>query len=161
MKNIVKLLSMISLVILLSLNLLSAQKGSCGWGQNSKYGGMYDPSTVTTLTATVENVERIVPEKGMAYGLHLMVKTEKNEAISVHLGPVWYLDNQDVQIVKGDTISITGSKIVYQNAPAIIAAEIEKGHMVLYLRDKDGFPAWNGWRKKGKNQCCKGTGGTW
>lgn len=161
MKNIVKLLSIISLAVIFSLSSATAQNPNGCWGQNTQYGKMYDPATVVSLTAIVEKVDKIVPEKGMSNGLHLLVKAEKNESLSVHLGPSWYLENQEFQIAKGDTIFVTGSKIEYQNAPAIIAAEIEKGDMVLHLRDKNGFPAWNGWRKKGKNQCCKGAGGTW
>ncbi len=84
----------------------------------------------------------------MSTGIHLKVKT-KSETIAVHLGPSWYLDNQEIQFKEGDEITITGSKINYQNAPAIIAVEIVKGDDVLLLRDKTGFPVWSGWRNKG------------
>jgi hypothetical protein len=87
----------------------------------------------------------------MSNGIHLVMKTDQKETISVHLGPEWFLDNQDVQIAKGDAITVNGSKVTYENKPAIIAKTIEKGDSVLELRDDNGFPKWNGWRQ-GKNR---------
>jgi len=31
--------------------------------------------------------------------------------------------------------------------PAVIAAEVKKGDIVLKLRDDNGIPVWSGWRK--------------
>jgi len=121
-------------------------KGSGGWGTGAKYGRMYDPKTVETISGEVVEVDRIVPMKGMSYGVHLIVKTDK-EQVSVHLGPSWYIENQDVKIGSGDKIAITGSRITFESKPAIIAAEIKKGEEVLKLRDENGLPLWAGWRK--------------
>jgi len=128
-----------------------AQRGSGGWCTNTNYNTMYNISTVVELKGTVEKVEKIIPEKGMSNGVHLIMKTDKKETISVHLGPEWFLDNQDVQIAKGDAITVNGSKVTYENKPAIIAKTIEKEDSVLELRDDNGFPKWNGWRQ-GKNR---------
>lgn len=51
---------------------------------------MYDPKTVETITGTVEALDRVTPIKGMSYGVHIQLKTDK-ETISVHLGPGWYV----------------------------------------------------------------------
>lgn len=123
-----------------------AQRGSGNWCATNNYSRLFDASTIKELNGSVVSVEKITPEKGMSTGIHLLVKTEKNETISVHLGPSWYLDNQDVQFVAGDVIKVKGSSITYQNAPAIIAMTVEKGGQVLVLRDKKGNPNWNGWR---------------
>ncbi len=85
--------------------------------------------------------------RGIGQGVHLQLKTDK-ETISVHLGPKWFLENQDIQIEKGDQISVKGSRITLNEKPALIAAEIEKGDQLLVLRDKDGFPLWAGWRRE-------------
>ncbi len=76
-----------------------------------------------------------------------MVKTEK-ETISVHLGPAWYIQRQDMKIVPGDKVEITGSRITFEGKPAIIAAEVKKGTEILKLRDENGFPVWSGWRRR-------------
>ena len=122
-------------------------KGSGGWGEGSQYGRMYDPKTIETIMGTVEKVDKITPEKGMSYGVHLVVKTEK-ETISVHLGPGWYIDNQDVKIMPADKVEVKGSRITFQGKPVIIAAEVKKGEETLKLRDENGFPVWAGWRRR-------------
>ena len=108
---------------------------------------MYDPKTVETISGVVEKIEKITPMKGMSYGVHVLVKTEK-ETIDIHLGPGWYIENQDVKIMSGDKVEVTGSRITFQDKPAIIAAEVKKGDEILKLRDENGFPAWAGWRRR-------------
>ncbi|MBI5186236.1 MAG: DNA-binding protein [Nitrospinae bacterium] len=118
-----------------------------GWGHGSQYCAMYDTQAVETISGKVMSVDKITPMRGMNYGIHLMVKTEKEE-ISVHLGPGWFLENQDMAIETNDQVEITGSRITYEGKPALIAAEVKKGGNVLVLRDKNGFPAWSGWRRR-------------
>ncbi len=118
-------------------------KGGGGWGYKSQYQRMYNPQTVTTIKGVVEAVEQITPVKGMSYGIHLKVKTDA-ETLPVHLGPAWFIERQDIKIEKGDTIEVLGSKITYNNAPAIIAAQVTKGETVLTLRDNNGIPVWAG-----------------
>jgi hypothetical protein len=108
---------------------------------------MYNPKTVETLSGEVVSVDRITPEKGMAYGVHLMLKTEK-ETVSVHLGPQWYIERQDTEIKTKDSIQVKGSRITFEGKPAIIAAEVKKGDEVLKLRDEKGVPYWSGWRRR-------------
>ena len=141
------ILFLITGLLIASTN-VHAQRGNNGWGQNSNYGRLFNTNTIETISGTVEAVEIISLDTNMPTGIHLKVKT-KSEVVSVHLGPSWYLDNQEIRFEKGDKITITGSKITYQNAPAVIAAEVEKGDDILLLRDKAGYPVWSGWRKKG------------
>jgi len=122
-------------------------KGSGGWGIGMQYSKMYDPKTVETLTGEVISVDKITPMEGMSHGVHMMLKTTK-ETISVHLGPDWYLENQDIKIEPKDKLEVKGSKITFQGKPAIIAAEIKKGNEILKLRDEKGVPVWSGWRHR-------------
>ena len=147
----------VTLVILIAFGLFLAAdsyaqkgmkwKGSGGWGAGSQYSRMYDPKTVETISGEVVSVDKIAPMKGMHYGIHLTVKTAK-ETISVHLGPEWYVENQDVKIEPKDKLEIKGSRVTFEGKPVIIAAEVKKGDEILKLRDENGFPAWAGWRKK-------------
>jgi len=142
------------LVFLITLFLVSesnAQRrprmsGSGGWGPGNQYGRLYNPQTVETIFGAVAKVEKMIPIRGMVYGIHLIVKTDTEE-ISVHLGPGWFIENQDVEIKPGDTIEVTGSRIVYQGNPAVIAALVLKGEHMLMLRDELGFPVWSGWKR--------------
>jgi hypothetical protein len=156
MKRMTKRIGLVAALTILALSFggrtLTAQggvawKGTGGWGPAAPYGRMYNPQTVETLKGDVISVDKITPAKGMTYGVHVMLRTEK-ETISVHLGPGWYIENQDVTIAPKDKIEVRGSRITFEGKPAIIAAEVKKGEEVLHLRDANGVPVWSGWRRR-------------
>jgi hypothetical protein len=122
-------------------------KGAGGWGARAPYVRMYDAAATTTVSGEIVSIGKFAPAKGMSYGVHIEVATDK-EKIPVHLGPGWYLENQDVQVAPGDKVEIKGSRIEFEGKPALIAAEVRKGDDVLVLRDENGFPAWSGWRRR-------------
>jgi len=121
-------------------------RGSGGWAPGGQYGRLYDAKTVETISGEIVSVDVMAPMKGMAPGLHLTVKTDK-ETVSVHLGPAWYLENQDVKLAPKDKVEIKGSRITFAGKPALIAAEVKKGDETLILRDGTGVPVWSGWRR--------------
>lgn len=151
-KNVYIMTVMLSLGALLIAAESSAQrgmgwKGSGGWGMGTAYGRMFNPATVETLSGEVISLDRMIPMKGMSYGVHLTLKTDK-ETVSVHMGPAWFLDNQEITIQPKDKITVKGSRITFEGKPAIIAAEVKKGGDILKLRDENGYPAWSGWRRR-------------
>ena len=121
-------------------------QGNRGWGEDSKYTRMYDPNNIETISGKVVTVYTFTPMGGMSNGLHVRVRTD-NETIDVHLGPVWYLENQDIKIEPNDRIEVKGSRISLTGQPSLIAGEIKKGEATLILRDTNGFPVWSGRRK--------------
>ncbi len=121
-------------------------RGSGGWGPGSQFGRLYDPKTVETISGEVVKVDRITPIRGMSAGVHVLVKTDKEE-VSVVLGPQWYLENQDVKIEPKDKVEVKGSRVTVQGKPALIAVEVKKGRETLRLRDESGVPVWSGWRR--------------
>ncbi|WHZ19939.1 MAG: hypothetical protein OJF55_002088 [Rhodanobacteraceae bacterium] len=142
-----KLLMLIVAVAVLGfLGAAQAQQGmprkGGGWGPGTGYARMFDPRTIETVTGEVVSVDKIVPARGMSYGVHATVKTDK-ETLSVHLGPGWYLESQDVKLAPHDTVEITGSRIMFDGKPALIATEVRKGGAVLKLRDANGYPVWS------------------
>lgn len=120
-------------------------QGSGGWGHHSQYGRMYDSNNLTTISGEVISVDTFTPRSGMSGGMHLQLKTD-DETLDVHLGPAWYLQNQDIQIQLEDKIEVTGSKVDFNRQPAVMAASVKKGDTTLMLRDDSGFPVWHGWR---------------
>ncbi len=144
-------------IVLVGICLLASQlsfaqrgmqwRGGGGWGPGTPYARLYDPKTVETISGQVASVDTLVPMAGMGYGVHLLLRTDKG-AISVHVGPVWYIENQDVKLEPGDGVQVRGSRVTFQGKPAIIAAEVTKGQDTLRLRDESGFPIWNGWRRR-------------
>ena len=83
-------------------------RGSGGWGPGTQYNRMYDPKTVETISGEITVVDRITPVKGMSGGVHMNVKTDK-ETISVHLGPGFYIENQDVKLQAKDKVEVKGA----------------------------------------------------
>ncbi len=122
-------------------------RGMGGWGMGTKFQRMYNPATVETISGTVESVNKVAPMKGMSYGIHLLVKTDK-ETIPVHLGPAWYMDKLGTKIEKGDKVEVKGSRVTMSGKPVIIAAEVIKDGSTVRLRDEKGIPVWAG--RKGK-----------
>lgn len=118
-----------------------------GWVQGTSYGRMYNPQTEETIKGKVVSVDRITSNQRMYCGIHLIVQTNK-ETIPVHLGPEWYLENQDMKIAVKDKVEIVGSRISYEGKPAIVAAEVKMSDKILILRDEIGIPFWSrgGWR---------------
>lgn len=110
------------------------------------YSRNYDLNSVETIQGVItEVVSKPSKNKTDMEGVHLMVKTGET-ILPVHLGPVWYMEQQEYSFEKGENITVTGSRITYNNAPALIAARVIKGEMVLMLRDQNGIPYWSGWR---------------
>lgn len=120
-----------------------------GWGKGSQYQRMYNPSTVETVSGEVVSIGTFTPAKGKGRGVHLELKTDK-ETISVHLGPAWYIDEQNVKIEKGDKIKVTGSRVTFEGKPVIIAKTVLFGNETIKLRDENGVPLWAGQRRSPK-----------
>jgi hypothetical protein len=142
-------------IVLLSLGLATASyaqpgmhwRGSGGWGPGSQYGRLYNPQAVEAISGEIVRVDRITPMRGMGGGVHVLVKTA-TETLDVHLGPRWYIENQDVQFAPKDYVEVRGSRVTVGGKPAIIAAAVQKGDGVLTLRDDQGVPLWSGWRRR-------------
>jgi len=108
----------------------------------------YDPAAEITLKGTVEEVEQIeccCPAGNT--GTHLTLKSDAT-ALEVHLGPSSFLAERKFELAKGDVIEITGSKVRCMGEDALLARQVKKGDQVLTLRNKKGFPAWSGGRRR-------------
>jgi len=149
MKKVAVIVSVLFLMI--AANSFAEQgadwRGSGGWGMGGQYTRLYDVKTVETISGEILSVDKFNPQKGMSAGIHIKVKTDK-ETISVHLGPVWYMEKQDVKLSPKDKIEVKGSRITFNGKPAIVAAEVKKGDEILTLRDANGVNMWSGGIKK-------------
>src|SRR4030042_5486056 len=134
-----KKLGILGLVCLLGLIVASgawSQAGrgqGAGWGPGDPYNRMYQPATVETVSGEITGVDKFTPGRGMSYGVHFTLKTDK-ETIPVHLGPSWYMEKQAVTIAPGDKVEVTGSRITYQDKPTIIGGELKKRGEGLEMR---------------------------
>lgn len=102
----------------------------------------YDTATEATFKGTVAEV-RQHSRSGMAgTGTDLLVKRD-DQMLDVHLGPTDFLAAQQMTFTNGDQIEVTGSKVRFGDADAIIAREVKKGDKTLTLRDAQGVPKWS------------------
>jgi hypothetical protein len=146
-----KQFSSLSIAILTSISLAipvafaQTNNDRCdGWGMGERSWQTYDPATVETIRGEVIDIDTLTSTGGMSGGIHLRVKTQTGEDVTVRLGPAWYVDSQAVRIQLHDTIEVKGSRIAFKERSTLIAAEVKKGDRVLTLRDEKGVPVWSG-----------------
>jgi hypothetical protein len=116
-------------------------RGSGGWGDKSAYCSLFDTKTLETVRGVILSIDSVTPIPGMSQGLQLQLKSDK-EILSVHLGPRWYLENQDIDLEPQDKVEVIGSRIHCEGQTVMAAAEIRKGDQVIKLRDAQGHPLW-------------------
>lgn len=151
MRSLSKLWLIASFAFLLSVPVTALaqggrQRGSQGWGPAGAYGRLYDPAKVEKITGDVIEIRKITPMRGMSHGVAIVVQKDGGNEV-VHLGPAWYVENQDTRIAKGDKVEVEGSRVTIDGKPVILAARVHKGDQVLLLRDDAGIPVWAGWRR--------------
>ena len=116
------------------------------WSGESMHGKAFNPSTVKTITGTVESVGSFKPEgaaAGAGGGLRLRVKTSDGQTAIVHAGPISYAGQKEFFVMPGDQITITGSEAKIRGRSVILASELKKDDKTLALRDKSGKPLWS------------------
>jgi hypothetical protein len=135
--------------IFLAVTLLSAVGLAQPAGRpGARYMRLFDPKTVITVDGKVTEVRHVEHEMMGMHAVEATVKTA-DATYAVHLGPAWFIDNQELTLAAGDEITLTGSKISLRGEPTIIAAELQRGDDTLKLREKDGTPVWVAWRRRG------------
>ena len=117
--------------------------GGCGrMGERAGAGPrMFDTKTVTTVQGEVSDIEHI--EHRHHGGVHLTLAMG-SETVTVHLGPDFYLEGQELQLKEGDKVEVKGSRVTVDGKPLIVAQEVRRGNLVLALRDANGAPLWRG-----------------
>ncbi len=71
----------------------------------------------------------------------LLLKTEKGRVI-ILLGPTGYFMKHNFQIRAGDTLKVTGVRVLQVQVPVIQAREVKNQQQLLKLRDSNGLPLW-------------------
>jgi hypothetical protein len=72
----------------------------------------------------------------------LLLKTE-TDTVEIHLGPTAFLKEKKVEIRKGDTLEVTGSRVTIGDSHVVLAREIRRGDSAWALRDATGQPLWS------------------
>ena len=119
-----------------------------GWHYGGPYGRQYFSGKDVTLEGTVADVGPFTPARGMTRGSKVILKTGST-LTTVHLGPIWYVQEQDLKLKKGDVIKVRGRQIGEGQDAIVFAAEIARGETKWTLRDIEGIPNWCAMRSTG------------
>ncbi|HEX2328170.1 MAG TPA: hypothetical protein VHN74_05575 [Candidatus Angelobacter sp.] len=112
-----------------------AQRGGMGPGPGMKY----DSANETKITGTIEDIK--TTDAMCHAGTHLIVKTSTGN-MEVGLGPSQFLQDQKLELKKGQSVEILGAKMAHQQAPVFVARQITAEGKTFNLRDEKGVPAW-------------------
>jgi hypothetical protein len=99
----------------------------------------YDPNTVVTIETTVR-AARLTPPMPS-----LECERELGEAVTVVLGPPWFLERSGITFAAGERVLVEGSKVMEGSGRiVVVAARVEKlqEKVTLRLRDERGTPLW-------------------
>jgi hypothetical protein len=141
----------LALVLALVGPMAGAAQSDAGLGPcpgRGRMGGggarLFDASKITTIQGQILEIQRI--ERGRRAGIRLTVASG-SDRLTVHLGPDFWVDRQDLKLQKGDTVEVKGSRIALDGGVTLIAQEVRRGDEVLALRDENGTPLWRGQRQ--------------
>jgi hypothetical protein len=101
-----------------------------------------------TITGKVSRVFTETLQDNMYPGMAMIVDTKDHGQVRVHLGPVWYLERQEFSLAPGQEVRVQGICLEEAGKTRLIAAAVTVGDSVLVLRDMEGKPMWEAWRKR-------------
>lgn len=102
---------------------------------------IYTPGSEQTLRGwVVETRDFQCPVSG-AVGSHITVKNE-TASIEVHLAPTTFMKQYEINIRKGNNVTVVGSRITFEGKTALIAKSVEIGRETYNFRDQSGKPLW-------------------
>ena len=84
----------------------------------------------------------------MSEAATITIKTDRGEEMVVHLGPEWFIENQEQLFKANEQVEVTGSRIDLDGTPVILAVEVTRGSDTLRLRDRNGRPSWAAWHSQ-------------
>ena len=119
-----------------AITLVSQEKNS-----QKPAGYTYIPTSEQTLRGwVVETKDFQCPVTG-TMGSHITVKNETG-SMEVHLAPASFMKQYEINIRKGDNVTVVGSRITFEGKTALIAKSVAIGNETYNFRDQSGKPLW-------------------
>jgi hypothetical protein len=101
----------------------------------------YAPTSEQTMRGwVVETRDFQCPVTGTV-GSHITVKSETG-SVEVHLAPASFMKQYEINIRKGDNVTVVGSRIMFEGKGALIAKSVAIGNETYNFRDQSGRPLW-------------------
>lgn len=109
----------------------------------------FSTKSIETIRGQVVNIMRVNYPERFGYMVEIILRTDEGD-IPVQLGPGSYVEGESIQILPYDELEVTGSRLYSNGQILIVATEIRKGDYRLMLRNKQGEPLWNAWKRDSK-----------
>jgi len=123
-------------------------RGSDGWGCSTNYERLFNNFNLETFTGSVSKVDTITPMTGMGVAVRLILAVDGGVTLPVHLGPSWFILNQDLNFPQNDKIEVRGCRASISGSEFVMAVEVRRKDRILRFRDDDGNPFWCVFRRK-------------
>lgn len=104
-------------------------------------GYSYDLANQQTLRGWVVEAKDFQCPVSGTVGSHITVKSEAG-TMEVHLAPASFMKQYEIQIRKSDSVTIVGSRIMFDGKPSLIARSVVIGRDTFNFRDPQGRPLW-------------------
>lgn len=120
-----------------------APKDMSGWEEDGAYNKLYQATELDKLKGNVQKIIKVVPMKGMAPGVGLIMKDGDGDKVVVHIGPKSFLGDS-IGIKRGEKIKVRGAWAELDGQDIFMASKIKKGDFFqLKVRlTKNGKPFW-------------------
>ncbi|MCC6681394.1 MAG: PRC-barrel domain-containing protein [Phycisphaeraceae bacterium] len=122
-----------------------SQQDNGPWMADSSYNQQYKPESETTIKGEIESVGTFYPSSsndGAESGTRLLVRSSDGNNTVVQAGPQSFMNEERIDLDKGDEVTITGSETTIDGRRVIIARQIRTDDQSYELRDEDGSPRW-------------------
>ncbi len=130
-----------------SLHVPAGESRGGGWGADTPYGRLYDAAKEQTISGQIVSIETSAPMSGMAPGMQMLVQTDDGKSTRVQVGPVWYLERQDLDLKENTRVQVTGARAEIEGQPVLMARDVQFDGQVITLRDAQGMPMWSSLRR--------------
>jgi hypothetical protein len=137
MKRIRVLVGVFTLLLLGAANTLVSQDKDSATLPSYTYG---QSSEQTVRGWVVETRDFHCPVSG-TMGSHITLKSEAS-TIEIHLAPATFMKQYEINIQKGDNVTVVGSRIFFEGKTALIAKSVAIGRETYNFRDAAGNPLW-------------------
>jgi hypothetical protein len=131
------LLGVFTLLLLGVAHTLVSQEKNSSMPPSYAYG---QSSEETVRGWVVETRDFHCPVSG-TMGSHITLKSEAS-TIEVHLAPATFMKQYEINIQKGDNVTVVGSRIFFEGKTALIAKSVAIGRETYNFRDAAGNPLW-------------------
>ncbi len=115
-----------------------------GWDLDGAYNQLYKNSERDRFKGEIKAITEVVPMPGMSPGVALIVKDAEGEAITVHLGPKWFIKSESMGLRVGDRVKVKGVWAEIGEQEFFMAAKVKTGEFEEFKvrLTKNGMPFW-------------------